>query len=250
MSANDRVDTDTKRFAGWALKAKVAGDSPAIPAATVVVLRDTPDGPSTLMLRKNSRIAFGGMWVFPGGRIDAADHTDNDADPLDEVAAARVAAAREAQEEASLNLDPSAMVLFSHWLPPAIAPKRYSTWFFAAAIDSSKVTIDDGEIVEHQWMTPGDAIARHHEGEIELVPPTWVTLHSIAGFSTVGAVLDSLRERPARHYETHIAMSDAGPVAIWGGDVGYESNDVSADGPRHRLEMFKSGYVYDDSGAE
>ena len=47
--------------------------TPAVPAATVVVLRDAPSGVEVLMLRKSSRIAFGGMWVFPGGRIDAAD---------------------------------------------------------------------------------------------------------------------------------------------------------------------------------
>src|ERR1700754_706810 len=49
------------------------------PAATVVVVRDapTPDGSpglETLMLRRNEQGTFGGMWVFPGGRVDAGDH--------------------------------------------------------------------------------------------------------------------------------------------------------------------------------
>ena len=39
-------------------------------AATVVLLRDGAGGLETLLLRRNSRIAFGGMWVFPGGRVD------------------------------------------------------------------------------------------------------------------------------------------------------------------------------------
>ena len=34
-----------------------------IPAATVVLLRDGADGMETLMLRKNSKIAFAGMWA-------------------------------------------------------------------------------------------------------------------------------------------------------------------------------------------
>ena len=39
---------------------------PAIPAATVVLLRDAPGGLETLMLRRNSKLAFaGGAWVFP-----------------------------------------------------------------------------------------------------------------------------------------------------------------------------------------
>ena len=48
---------------------------PAIPAATVVLLRDAPGGVETLMLRRNSKLAFaGGAWVFPGGRIDPEDY--------------------------------------------------------------------------------------------------------------------------------------------------------------------------------
>ena len=79
------------------LKENEAGEIPAaIPAATVVLLRDQPDGMEVLMLKKNSKIAFGGMWVFPGGRIDAEDGADTE----DGEQRARIAAAREAMEEA------------------------------------------------------------------------------------------------------------------------------------------------------
>ncbi len=246
MNTNDRLNTDTKRFAAWAKKANETGETPAIPAATVVVLRDTAEGPTTLMLRKNSRIAFGGMWVFPGGRIDLGDRSTG---PADELASARVAAAREAMEEASVVVEPEEMVLISHWLPPAIAPKRYSTWFFAVAVESEVVAIDDGEIVDNEWMTPERALQRHHEGEIELVPPTWVTLHALSGFPTVNDALAALGRRSPRHHETHIALTGNGPVAMWEGDSGYETNDATVAGPRHRLEMYESGYVYDDTGA-
>jgi len=37
-------------------------------AATDALLRDGAGGLETLMLRKNSRLAFAGMWVSPGGR--------------------------------------------------------------------------------------------------------------------------------------------------------------------------------------
>ena len=46
-------------------------DPLAVPAATVIVLRDGPDGPEALMLKRDRDLSFaGGMWVFPGGRID------------------------------------------------------------------------------------------------------------------------------------------------------------------------------------
>ena len=44
-----------------------------IPAATVVLVRDGDDGLEVLMLRRSSAGQFGGMWVFPGGKIDEAD---------------------------------------------------------------------------------------------------------------------------------------------------------------------------------
>ena len=92
---------------------------PAIPAATVVLLRDAPDL-EVLMLHKTSKISFGGMWVFPGGRIDPEDHPeDGDMDQ-----AARNAAARETQEEAGLISAPESFVFFSHWTPPPSTPKR------------------------------------------------------------------------------------------------------------------------------
>src|SRR3546814_2093543 len=73
---------------------------PAIPAATVVLLRDGDEGLETLMLHRTSQVAFGGMWVFPGGRVDPEDRRHEDPD---EEAAARRAAAREAKEECDMR---------------------------------------------------------------------------------------------------------------------------------------------------
>src|SRR4051794_39761278 len=46
---------------------------PPVPAATVVVVRDGPHGIETLMLHRAAAGAFGGMWVFPGGKVDPGD---------------------------------------------------------------------------------------------------------------------------------------------------------------------------------
>ena len=72
------------------------------------------------MLKKNSKLAFGGMWVFPGGRIDDADREG----VPDIEAAARRAAVREALEEAALVVDEDSLAFISHWTPPGLAPKR------------------------------------------------------------------------------------------------------------------------------
>src|SRR3954468_4440779 len=89
----------------------------AVPAATVVLLRDGAGGIEVLLLRRDSRLAFaGGMWVFSGGRVDADDFpegaTADDPDALEQ--AARNAAVREAKEEAGLDVDPDGLVWFAH----------------------------------------------------------------------------------------------------------------------------------------
>ena len=58
---------------------EAVGAPPAIAAATVVVVRDARDGSGgveALLLRRNATGTFGGLWVFPGGRVDR-----DDADP-------------------------------------------------------------------------------------------------------------------------------------------------------------------------
>ena len=214
----------------------------AVPAATVVLLRDVEDGIETLMVRRNSKLEFaGGMWVFPGGRVDPADVPDDG----DVIEAARRAAVREAREEADLVVDGSAMVPFAHWLPPSAAPKRYATWFFMGPAPEGAVTVDGGEIHDHWWLAPTDALARRDAGEIELAPPTWITLHRIAPHADVAAALADAGGRAPDFFETHITRVEGGIAALWEGDAGYESLDADAPGPRHRLAMIESGWRYE-----
>ncbi len=52
-----------------------AADVPISPAATVMLLRDGEDGLEVFMLRRTLSAAFArGQYVFPGGRVDEADH--------------------------------------------------------------------------------------------------------------------------------------------------------------------------------
>lgn len=217
---------------------------PATPAATVVLLRDSNDGPEVLMLRKNAKIDFGGMWVFPGGRIDPEDEADNG----DAETTARNAAAREAEEEAGVEVDPADFVWFAHWTPPPSTPVRFATWFFAAPATDGRITIDDGEIKDHRWITPSAALALHGEGKIDLVPPTWVTLYHLARYRPVSALLDHLRGVRARIYETRaVKRSDGVRVALWAGDAGYEDWDADKAGARHRLVMpAASGFTFEN----
>jgi 8-oxo-dGTP pyrophosphatase MutT (NUDIX family) len=233
--SQDRSASERK-FERW-LREGAREEGDPIPAATVVLVREAAGALETLMLRKNSKLAFGGMWVFPGGRIDDADREG----AADIETAARTAAVREAMEEADLAVDAESLAWISHWVPPGLAPKRFSTWFFVAPAPDGAVTIDMGEIHEEEWMQPSDALARRDTLEIELAPPTWMTLHYLSGFETVETLMADAHAREPVFYETTIAKSGADLVAMWAGDAGYESSEPDTPGPRHRIVMTRDG---------
>lgn len=218
---------------------------PLVAAATVLLLRDAEAGLEVLTLRRNSKIAFGGMWVFPGGRVDAEE-----LDLADELGSARRAAARETTEEAGLIVPENEMVAWSHWQPPGANAmnrkgplRRFSTWFFAARAPEGTVVIDDGEITEHAWTTPQSALERHAADEIEIVPPTWITLKELAQHGDADAALAWAGARTARRFHTRPIGKDPMTLA-WEGDDVVEGTD---HGARNRLEMHDDGWLWHDS---
>jgi 8-oxo-dGTP pyrophosphatase MutT (NUDIX family) len=97
---------------------------------------------------------------------------------------------RELLEREDLVLDAGDLRVFSHWLTPAGAPRRYDTWFFVAAAPERQDAVhDDVELVESDWVEPRDAIERSEDGAIELIHPTLRTLVALTQFDSVGRAL-------------------------------------------------------------
>ncbi len=200
----------------------------ARPAATVIVARPLSGdagGLEVLLLERSQIGAFAGMWVFPGGRVDDADAGD------DELSRARSAAVREAREEVGLQIDPATLITLSHWTPPMMAPKRFTTWFFVAQWAGDEVRIDEHEIVASRWITPADALT----AGIPLAPPTHVTLATLADLSSFEALHELIARRGVEKFLTVPARLDGTLVLLWEPDAGYDSGDASAPGRRHRM---------------
>ena len=211
--------------------------TPPVPAATAVLLRQTESGVETLLLRRNPDLrVMGGVWVFPGGRVDAADRAAA-GDPSDGYEAARIAAVRETEEEAGLRIDPHSLVRFSHWTPPPDFEHQLATWFFLAPAPPEAVRVDGSEIAEHVWLTPAEALRRHEDsGGTWFLPPTYVTLNDLQEFTTVAQALAVGRRREPAFYDTCLATTpDGEQVALWAGDAGFETADPEVSGTRHRL---------------
>lgn len=220
--------------------------APLAPAATVVILRDGEQAVEALMVRRNTKLAFaGGSWVFPGGRVDDADHAG--LDEGDDLGAAQQAAVREAAEETGVRLDRASLVWFSHWTPPPAAPRRYATYFFAARTPSAElaVTVDGSEIHDWAWMTASDALRDRDRGRIELHPPTWITLEHLRHHRSVTEALAAFAATEPVHFATRISADGEDLVALYDGDAGYDAHDAAAHGTRHRLVMAATGWRYE-----
>ncbi len=213
----------------------------AKPAATVAVLRDGARGLEVLMGRRSSKMNFhGGAWVFPGGRVDDADW----AGAADELDAARIAAAREANEEAGVLVHARSLVHVSNWTTPDISPKRFATWFFAGPLGegSAEAVADGVESDALRWFEPEEALAARAEGEIDLAPPQFVTLVLLTRFVDVTSALTAIDAEPSFDFQPKIHFGDGFGVAIYAGDVAYvDQSRLDDPSPRHRLTMPRDG---------
>jgi 8-oxo-dGTP pyrophosphatase MutT (NUDIX family) len=164
-----------------------------------------------------------GAFVFPGGAVDEADYeggpaagwsdqrvalefraTSPEELPVDQPAvrvrdahALVQAAVRELQEEASIDVDPAQLTLFSHWITPAGEPRRFNTHFFIApAPPGARGTADSVETHDARWVSPQRALEAHRNGEMLLVFPTIKHLERLAAFESIDALLAFAREKP------------------------------------------------------
>jgi 8-oxo-dGTP pyrophosphatase MutT (NUDIX family) len=186
-------------------------------AASVILLRDGADGPLELLLVKRTPKArfMGGVWVFPGGAVDAGEGDGDEAH--------RAAAVRELCEEAAIALEgPQSLVKFSRWITPAQVKIRFDTHFFLARLpDGQEPAVDGEEIVELGWFAPDAALEAHRGGSIALVFPTIKHLEQLSAFRSVDELLDHARERDVQPVEPKVLLEGEVARVLLPGDPGY-----------------------------
>lgn len=194
-------------------------DLEPVPAATVALIRESArrDDLEVLLLQRNQRLVFlGGHWVFPGGRIDAADFAACGSDL--EYPAARLAAVRETREEAGIDLDPEALIHTAHWTTPPRLPRRFSTWFFVCPLRAEvAVRVDKREILDYQWLSPRDALKAAAARRLDLARPTAATLADLRAHRDLSSLVAACRRdrvrvfpQDSRHYRPlEMGYSDA-----------------------------------------
>ena len=108
--------------------------------------------------------------------------------------------------------------------------------------------IDDGEIRDHQWIRPAEALRRRDAGEVLIIPPTWITLNTLAHATSVDDVLVAHGVGRARGLRHPDGPASTGSWSRCGhGDAGYDDGDATKPGPRHRLLMGEDGWRFERS---
>ncbi len=194
-----------------------------IPSATLILLRDShdDDGIETLIMRRSSKMDFlGGFWVFPGGGVEEQDAA------VDEIQTALNAAVRETFEEAGVKANPENLLPVSKWVAPEVAPKRFSTWVFISEADGQIAEADGSEMTDSLWVKPGRAIEKHRFHEIDLLPPTLISLMGLSGFSSVSDVLAHYQNKSPLEFLPRASYLDEQLVMLYQGDAGYDKPDA------------------------
>lgn len=204
------------------------------PASTIMLARDQGNSIEVLLLKRNKALAFaGGLWVFPGGKIEEEERNKS----VDDLAAAKLAAIRETKEETHLDIELEDLIFFSHWTTPVIEPRRYATWFFFGKVEESdgEVIIDDSEIKDHLWINPEAALAKVRARELAMMPPTLMSLQLIRKCKSVAEVQAKLEKEEVVYTLPVLQRVGATMVCMYEGDAGYETGEAETEGARHRL---------------
>jgi 8-oxo-dGTP pyrophosphatase MutT (NUDIX family) len=189
-------------------------------------MTDTPGGPpELLMVERASTMAFApGAMVFPGGRIDPADHALGEALGVDH-GAALVAAVRETIEETAVPIAlsplpdaalaaelqrsllaerPLAEVIanvllpWARWLPNLHLARRFDTLFFLAEAPPGEwhPIVGEAENRSAEWLSARATLDRCAAGRASIIFPTRCNLERLALHESVAAMRADAHAHP------------------------------------------------------
>ena len=204
----------------------------AIPAATLIVVRDRAAAPpELLMVERAEGMAFAaGALVFPGGRIDQSDRLLGSVIGIDPAA---VAAVRETVEETAVpvglaplptpsaaielqrslvsdqlfarllnenesRIDAAALTPFARWVPKFHAVRRFDTLFFVARCPPGEwqPRVIEGECAGAEWVSAREVLDREKQGNARLIFPTRRTLERLAQHSSFEEIVADALAHP------------------------------------------------------
>ncbi len=151
--------------------------SDVLPAATIIVARVIPDDAfEVFLVRRHWRSGFmAGVHVFPGGKLDAEDRADGDADGNNDDVGFRRCAIRETFEETGVLFarPESGLPLSTHSVIDAVAARVAGGASFYEALSAAGLVVDTDALVPVGWWITPEAEPRRFDTRFyfAVVPP-------------------------------------------------------------------------------
>ena len=232
------------------------------PAATIITARLCKAGFEVLLLKRPETARFAaGVFVFAGGVVDVADHSDALLDTLParfagQEKAALAAGLRELFEETgfllsdhpvpSIDADRARRELLStaasfadivvqlsisfkdlhvayigRWVTPENLSRRYDAHFFLTEAPGHDPQLT-GELIDHIWLSPAEAVRRFETGELPLLFPTRRTLEDLSRFGALDEAIGAYSDHEVEAILPRLLVRGDSVVPLLPGDPGFE----------------------------
>lgn len=217
------------------------------------------------MVRRGQTAAFSSALVFPGGKVEPSDFEEEWKDLVVgripatiEERVAKVAAVRETFEETGILLvrsrgdgsvrplkdvpfrdmlrrsgfviDLDDVQLFSRWVTPEGAPRRFDTYFFLAQAPTGHDAVPDGhEITSAEWIRPDELVRRARDGDRSIMLPTLMNLVRLAESAGSAQAIHAARSRSVFTVRPRIeSRSDGTRMVVIPAEAGYGVTEYPA----------------------
>jgi 8-oxo-dGTP pyrophosphatase MutT (NUDIX family) len=128
--------------------------------------------------------------------------------------------------ELGVHLAADRLVLCARWITPEALSRRYDARFFLAeAPPEAHVTAEPGELVEHVWIAPGDALEQYFDHDFRMLFPTARTLSWLEEGSSVNDLRERFLATEITPILPRLRREDGGIVPVMPGEPRYDERD-------------------------
>ncbi|MBB5939490.1 8-oxo-dGTP pyrophosphatase MutT (NUDIX family) [Streptomyces zagrosensis] len=118
---------------------------------------------------------------------------------------------------------------WARWITPEFEPRRYDTWFFAAALPEGQRTRNASTEADRTvWIRPQEAAAGYDQGELLMMPPTISTLRQLVPYATAADALAASAGRDLTPVLARATLRDGEIELSWPGHEEFTRHFASA----------------------
>lgn len=125
-----------------------------------------------------------------------------------------------------LRLDGDRLLLCARWITPESLSRRYDARFFlTAAPPETEVSAELGELVEHVWIRPAEALERYFNYDFRMLFPTARTLSWLEVGASVAEWREQFRDVAVRAILPRLRRVEGEVVPVMPGEPRYDERE-------------------------